>query len=545
MKIGYAIAGASSAGVFPDLNGTEMHTIVFKKQGTGFITLKETINDYASSGPSYSYTNYLLRKRFNPPTQSNFSETDKLKGYDVGEYIYSTSWNYLNKVTTIEYDQDGLNPMSQVVNYEYNNSAHLQPTGITTKNSKKETIVQQLKYPADMTGAVYTGMINQHNILPVIESSSTKDGALISSVLTEYSGWQSNGFYKPAIIKASKGTNAMEPKLAYFNYDIKGNPLEVSKANDIPISYLWNYKHTYPVAEVKNASFNDIAYTSFEGDDKGRWTWIADPEQILPGGITGEKSFSGTLTYTSNDAGKYIVTLWSQNTTATVNGNVGELLSTRNGWKLYRWIITNSTLVTVTGDNIDEVRLYPANARMTTYTYLPFTGLTSVCDDNNSIVYNTYDGFGRLSLVRDIDRNILKQYEYKYNQQIIPCPNTNVNWMETGIKMCVKAPNANYTGEEKKEEKDMNHCSPTYLQSRWISLGITGQCVPVPDCDGVADPSKRVVNGVCEKVDKTLISSYYDAGVYTCMFKYVWSDGFESHSFIVTGTVPCIIVIEI
>lgn len=63
---------------------------------------------------------------------------------------------------------------------------------------------------------------------------------------------------------------------------------------------------------------------------------------------------------------------------------------------------------------IDEVRLYPKNAVMTTYTYQPTVGMTSQTDAKGMTIYYEYDIFGRLKYVKDQNGNILKQTDYHY-----------------------------------------------------------------------------------------------------------------------------------
>ena len=58
---------------------------------------------------------------------------------------------------------------------------------------------------------------------------------------------------------------------------------------------------------------------------------------------------------------------------------------------------------------------------MTTYTYEPLIGLTSQCDINNKITYYDYDGLGRLKLIKDQGRNILKKICYNYAGQLVNC----------------------------------------------------------------------------------------------------------------------------
>jgi hypothetical protein len=53
---------------------------------------------------------------------------------------------------------------------------------------------------------------------------------------------------------------------------------------------------------------------------------------------------------------------------------------------------------------------------VTTYTYLPLIGTTSITDSNGNINYYEYDYFGRLKIIRDSDNSILQKYSYHYKQ---------------------------------------------------------------------------------------------------------------------------------
>jgi len=70
-------------------------------------------------------------------------------------------------------------------------------------------------------------------------------------------------------------------------------------------------------------------------------------------------------------------------------------------------ITSNSTLSIGSSiiTSIDELRLFPTDAQMSTFTYDPLVGMTSQTDPNGITTYYKYDSFGRLEYVKDNNRN--------------------------------------------------------------------------------------------------------------------------------------------
>lgn len=200
-----------------------------------------------------------------------------------------------------------------------------------------------------------------------------------------------------------------------------GNPTQVAPHNGVINSYIWDYQNTEPISKIVGTTSDQVAYTSFEADGKGNWTFSGTPslDTTAP---TGKKAYvlngSNNVTKSSlNSTTTYIVSYWTKNaaafsiagTTSTVSG------VTVNGWKYFEHKITSQTSVTISGTgSIDELRLYPATAQMTTYTYDPLKGMTSECDVNNRITYYSYDGLARLVVVKDMFKNIIKTIKYHY-----------------------------------------------------------------------------------------------------------------------------------
>ena len=107
----------------------------------------------------------------------------------------------------------------------------------------------------------------------------------------------------------------------------------------------------------------------------------------------------------------------SPGSSAAVNP-VSQAYTGINGYKYYEYMIANSTSVTISGTtppvSIDELRLFPVGALMTTYTYKPMVGITSVTDPSNTTTYYEYDNLSRLIVLRDSKRKVLKTYKYHY-----------------------------------------------------------------------------------------------------------------------------------
>ena len=74
---------------------------------------------------------------------------------------------------------------------------------------------------------------------------------------------------------------------------------------------------------------------------------------------------------------------------------------------------STSYSINAVGKWVDEVRIHPQDASMTTYTYLPGVGLTTQTDPNGVTIYYEYDALGRLSAIRDHERRLLKSYQYE------------------------------------------------------------------------------------------------------------------------------------
>jgi len=358
-----------------------------------------------------------------PGTSSCFLSS--YPGGSMSQYFYyfdviaSTGTMKMTAQYINEYD-DNNDTLTDTKTYTYGSSYHLFPTLITHLDSKGDTLKTQLLYPTDfLSTPVYDSLYTRNSLSPVVEQLDYKDSGFLSSATTNYNYW-GNGVILPQTVTTQLLTNPVDTRLHFHGYDPRGNLLWVSKDSGASSSFIWDYKSTYPIAKCTNADTTSIAYTSFEADGTGRWTFSgsATAGSNCPTGnyyyYLGQGSISKTGLLSGNS---YVVSYWSSTGSSyTVTGSTSVVQGkTINGWTYFEHTVTGTSTVTVSGSgNIDELRLYPSGAQMTTYTYTPLVGMTSQCDVDNRVTYYFYDPLARLKYVKDQDGNIIKTYQYHY-----------------------------------------------------------------------------------------------------------------------------------
>lgn len=368
---------------------------------------------------------------------------------DFGYAFYDLTSIWVQRLSSTEssFDANGANPILSTTTYSYGNPIHMFAGSITSVDSKGNSLAKITKYPDDFSGLsagdnLTQGvlLLQQRNIQDrIVESSntlqkqtgpklttsstlniySTIDPYLSKVMLIERSNPLSD-FSSAYVLSGGIVSDVRyKDQVVFDNYDNFGNITQLHKANDGYNSVLWDYKNQYVTAEVKNGRQSDIAYTSFEADGKGNWSFIGTPVADA-GAMTGRKVYdlgSGAITRMLVAGGNYVISYWSKSGGKSISGTTPTAGRSVNGWTYYENkvnIVANST-VSINGSGvIDELRLYPEGAKMTSYTYDPLIGQTSVADPNGEIVYYEYDNLNRLKNIKDYQGNIVKNFQYNY-----------------------------------------------------------------------------------------------------------------------------------
>lgn len=84
-------------------------------------------------------------------------------------------------------------------------------------------------------------------------------------------------------------------------------------------------------------------------------------------------------------------------------------------------VLNNPSSDEVLRNELNKLRTQLPNARVTTYTFSTPFGISSVTNENGITVYYEYDTRGRLKLIRDKDKKIVKKFCYNLYGQIENC----------------------------------------------------------------------------------------------------------------------------
>lgn len=346
--------------------------------------------------------------------------------WSIDDIAYPTVWNRLinKKEILISNGQEFI----KTETYSYDSHIHKQISAISRFESNGETIRQSFKYPIDIldpTPAIQR-LIDLRILNDQIESDlSTTDSLTqveIKRIRKSYNLAPDN-YPNLELIETSFQSGEFEEEIFIANYSGKRKPSEINVKGKVE-SIIWDYDSEFATAKVLNANSTEIAYTSFETDEKGGWNFSGIPifdENSVSGDriydlTNGDISISG---FGGSPSNPILVVFWAKKYSGGGNWNVlGESISLPSYWQRVERIVTTDSIV-ISGSkiHIDELRLHPVDAQMTTYVYKPQVGITDSGDVNALVTHYDFDDLGRLKSIKDHEGNILETYQYGYKNQ--------------------------------------------------------------------------------------------------------------------------------
>ncbi len=185
------------------------------------------------------------------------------KRYRLCVYPYKTQWSKLIKSETVDYT--GNTGTAETHGYTYLDSNRCLRSDTCT-TSTGGCLVTTYSYPCDMNDPTCSSMVSRHILRPVIRSCESLVENNMERVLrtqkTEYASFSSSTgaydtFHMPRRILLAAGDNPLECRLEY-DYDSHGNMVYAMKDSTEHVVYLWSYRHLYPVAEIRGATYDEV-----------------------------------------------------------------------------------------------------------------------------------------------------------------------------------------------------------------------------------------------------------------------------------------------
>ncbi|MEO1030302.1 MAG: RHS repeat domain-containing protein [Bacteroidota bacterium] len=261
----------------------------------------------------------------------------------------------------------------------FNYAKHYQPDMVTTVGSDGEPVVQSFTYPQELASGYtvhptnyntnpITALAEQHRFVP-LETMTFRDadadgvadnGEETSKSKTTFAWFpdiQTQDVLEPTLVQTGKDVNAgsitLTDRIDFKDYDSDGNVLQVSKADGMDITYIYGYHNTLPVAKIENATYAQVSSHVANIQSKSD----LDDDNCQDSGSCDEKNLRTAL---------------------------------------------------------NALRTAFPDAMVTTYTYDPLIGITSMTDPKGYTVYYEYDGLNRLVRVKDEDGNVMSENKYHY-----------------------------------------------------------------------------------------------------------------------------------
>lgn len=298
------------------------------------------------SGPAGCYTEHLrpltdfVTETFTHESENYFLEKQENTSYFNGEKILQSTFN--------TYNADTGNLKSQ-----------------TSTNSQGQSLETRYFYPTDsvMINRSFVNELKDKNIVGVPLDTQTYNGTIkLSEQLTVYDKSESTSeMLLPKNIYVAKFPNTLpavldnrnlEKKITFDQYDDKGNILQYTLESGTPVSIIWGYYKTQPIAKIENATYSQVS------------SFVSNLQ---------------TLSETGTEADLLLALTALRNDSAMVN------------------------------------------ALLTSYTYIPIVGVSTITDPKGDKMTYTYDSLGRLEFIKDKNLNVLQKYCYNYKGEQINC----------------------------------------------------------------------------------------------------------------------------
>lgn len=279
--------------------------------------------------------------------------------YRRGMYFFVQTDNYFEKpvklISTSTTNYFSGNSIEEITNFEY---SPYQYDLSSQKNLLADGTIYEtkFKYINDISPGNNNYVSFGLTGIPLLIEKFKNNRQLSKTSITYGRDWIGHEYMRPLKIADVKintinGAEEFINQKNFTQYDNKGNILEYSTENGIPITMIWGYNKTLPIAKIEGTYYSSVKQYADDIINKSNADADASSEQVLLDALT-----------------------------------------------VFR---KNPVL---------------SNFQITTYTYDPLVGITTITPPSGIREIYQYDKLNRLEKIIDMDGKLLKEMKYNYKQ---------------------------------------------------------------------------------------------------------------------------------
>ena len=416
---------------------------IYKKVDDGWHAIDKTSFEYEElSREPLKVLNILFP---NATNNQNINDATNTISNDIGAVItyhdilgiqtfgVPTSWSRLKESESVYSEDPGVSRItSSAVEYTSNNYIRSELTTLADGKELSNTYTYPFDYPSI---AVFEEMINRNMLSYGIEQTVRKrnvtaeEFTLIGGSINEYGffpdsddendlpsltnenilikssyNWESTGGEVISDIPSISDENyRLEVE---FDYDKEGFLIQSNSRTGEIESTIWDKSTYLPASTVYNAAFNDVYYNGFEEDGRAKVTKL---------GLRSHDGGNFSIPFVPGDISNYLMSYW---------------YFSNDKWHLreksYDPEINEGTA-------LDEIKVYPKDALMTSSSYDKKGKILSQTDQNNRSVFYEYDTDERIKHIKDSEGNIVRSYDH-FESKLEECGVNNSSPIEASFK---------------------------------------------------------------------------------------------------------------
>ena len=307
--------------------------------------------------------NYTINRDFVPQFEGIPSlVSNHFRAFSVSKYLLMSQWNNLKKTVQTNILDDG-SKIVETTDYTYFDISNYNNLKSRTDSfSDGKSFKNEYSYATDLYSSA-NNFVQRYMVgIPLRQAKFLNNKVISQNNLVYSQDWIGHEVFLPyqhqsvEINSINTGNPIIQNDLTYDQYDLKGNVLQYTIKDNLPVSIIYGYNQTLPLLKVEGLS----AYSLIN---------------ILGSNIT---------SYNNLDI--------CQKSNADTNAANEQLLLNALG----------------------AVRNLLQGYQVTTYTYDPLIGVTSITPPSGIREIYRYDSANRLESIKDVNGKIIKEFQYNY-----------------------------------------------------------------------------------------------------------------------------------